>query len=83
MRTAATPLGTRICRRIARSAGVEAPSVRWRYVHDDAWFDNQVASLRLRGREARFALEKTEPPPGEDGRLKLDRAFERPLTPQS
>ena len=58
--------------------------MRWRYAHDEPWFDNQVASLRAaRARAPRFTLEKTEPPPGEDGTLKLDRVFERPLTRRS
>jgi len=35
--------------------------------------------LELEGRKARFVLEKSEPPPGEDGRLKLDRVFEHAL----
>jgi hypothetical protein len=54
--------------------------VRWRYAHDQAWFDNQVASLELEGARAKFTLEKTEPPPSEDGTLKLERVFERSLT---
>ena len=41
-------------RKLAASAGVEAPSVRWRYVHDKPWFDNQVATLELDGRKARM-----------------------------
>jgi hypothetical protein len=80
MRTAASQAGTRIGRAIARSAGVEPPSVRWRYVHDQPWFDNQVASLRLRGRSATFALEKTEPTGEPHGELKLDRVFEYTLS---
>ena len=80
MRTAASPTGTRIGRAIARSAGVEPPSVRWRYVHDEPWFDNQVASLRLCGRRATFALEKTEPTGEPHGELKLDRVFEHTLS---
>ena len=31
----------------------ERPAVRWRYVHDEPWFDNQVATLELDGRRAR------------------------------
>ena len=38
-------------RALAASAGVEAPSVRWRYAHDKPWFDNQVATLELDGRK--------------------------------
>ena len=80
MRVAASDAGKFVTRALARSAGVGPPSVRWRYVHDEAWFDNQVASLVLEGDDAKFMLEKTEPPPGEGGQLKLERVFERALT---
>jgi hypothetical protein len=80
MRTAASDAGSKVTRTLARLAGVGPPSVRWRYAHDQAWFDNQVASLELEGTRARFTLEKTEPPPSEDGTLKLERVFERSLT---
>ena len=52
-------------RALAGAAGVEAPSVRWRYAHDEPWFDNQVATLELDGRHARVVLEKTERHEGE------------------
>ena len=80
MRTATTRVGMLVTRALARAARVAPPSVRWRYVHDKPWFDNQVATLVLEGRGATFSLEKTEPPPGENGRLKLERVFERRLT---
>jgi hypothetical protein len=48
-------------------------------VHDTPWFDNQVATLVLEGRKATFMLDRSEPPPREDGRLKLERVFERSL----
>jgi hypothetical protein len=80
MKTAASEPGTIVGRLIARTAGVQPPSVRWRYVHDQPWFDNQVASLRLKGRDASFALEKTEPSGEPEGKLRLDRVFERSLT---
>jgi PhoD-like phosphatase len=80
MRTAAKPVGAVLTRLLARSAGVEAPPVRWRYAHDEPWFDNQVASLVLEDRRATFLLERTEPPPGPDGRLRLERVFEHSLT---
>ena len=49
-------------------------------MHDEPWFDNQVGTLILEGRSARFQLEKSEPPPGPDGRLKLERVFEYDLS---
>ena len=43
----------------ARRRASSAPSVRWRYAHEEPWFDNQVATLELDGRHARVVLEKT------------------------
>ena len=59
MRFMASEPAARMLRELAASAGVEPPSVRWRYVHDEPWFDNQVATLELDGRHARMTLEKT------------------------
>jgi hypothetical protein len=80
MRAGASRAGTLITRLIARSARVAPPSVRWRYVHDEPWFDNQVGTLVLEGRKATFQLQRSEPPPGPDGQLKLERVFEHPLS---
>ena len=80
MRAGASRVGAVVGRLLARSARVAPPSVRWRYVHDDPWFDNQIGTLILEGRKATFQLEKSEPPPGEDGSLKLERVFEHPLS---
>jgi phosphodiesterase/alkaline phosphatase D-like protein len=48
-------------RALARSAGVEDPPVRWRMVGDGPWFDNQVAGLRIDGREIEMRLDKAVP----------------------
>ena len=71
-----------LMRALARSAGVEDPPVRWRYAHDEPWFDNQVATLELDGRHAKLVLEKTVPPSGDgaDPELRLERVFERELS---
>jgi hypothetical protein len=69
-----------LARVLARSARVADPPVRWRYVHDEPWFDNQVGTLILEGRKATFTLAKSEPPPAPDGRLKLEQVFEHPLS---
>ena len=79
MRTGASRFGTVVARLLARSARVAPPSVRWRYVHPKPWFDNQIATLVLEGRHATFSIDKSEPPPAEDGRLKLEQVFEHPL----
>jgi len=50
-----------VARGLARAAGVRAPSVDWRLVHDAPWFDNQVATLVLDGRRARLTLERVSP----------------------
>jgi hypothetical protein len=69
--------GERIGRVLARAAGVPPPAVRWRLVHGEPWFDNQVATLFLAGRDAEFALDKALPDGGEDPHL--ERVFTRPL----
>ena len=81
MRFMASEVASRLMRRLAASAGVDAPSVRWRYAHDNPWFDNQVATLELDGRKARMMLEKTvrhEEGESEDD-LRLERVYEREL----
>ena len=81
MRFMASEAAARIMRTLASSAGVERPSMRWRYVHDKPWFDNQVATLELDGRRARVRLEKTTKRDAEesDDVLHLEQVFEREL----
>ena len=69
-------------RALSETAGVDTPSVRWRYVHDEPWFDNQVAMLEFDGRKARMVLEKTVGPDRDrsEPELKLERVFERELS---
>jgi hypothetical protein len=59
---------------LARSARLPKPSIRWRMNHGP-FFENEVATLELRGREARLWLERT--PPRE---LRLDCVEETRLT---
>jgi hypothetical protein len=80
MLAGASRAGTAVGRLLAKTARVAPPSVRWRYVHDDPWFDNQVATLILEGRKATFQLARSEPPPAPDGRLKLEQVFEHALS---
>jgi hypothetical protein len=61
---------------LARSAGAPDPGIRWR-TREGPCFDNQVAQLRLEGRAATMALDKTVP--GEHGEHSLERTFERRL----
>jgi hypothetical protein len=71
-----------IMRALASTAGVEPPSVRWRYTHEKPWFDNQVAMLELHGRNARLVIEKTVPPEpeeGDDPPLRLEQVYAHDL----
>jgi len=61
---------------LGRSAGVSDPGLRWRLA-EGPYFDNQVATLRLRGRKALLQLDKTVA--GEENERELDCVFERPL----
>jgi hypothetical protein len=59
---------------LAGSAGAADPGIRWRLT-DGPYFDNQVATIRLEGREATIKVEKTVP--GEESERRLERVFER------
>jgi hypothetical protein len=80
MRTAASPQGAAATRLLARSAGAPPPPVRWRYLHEQPWFDNQVATLVLEGDRGTFILERTQPGEDPDGDLELERVFERAIS---
>jgi hypothetical protein len=61
-------------RALAGAAGASDPGLRWRLA-EGPYFDNQVATLRLDGREASMKLDKTVP--GDDQERHLDCVFER------
>jgi hypothetical protein len=63
-------------RALGRSAEVADPGLRWRLA-EGPYFDNQVATLRLDGREALLQLDKTVP--GDEDERRLDCVFERRL----
>jgi hypothetical protein len=67
-------LGTALGRALSRSVGVSDPGIRWRCL-EGPYFDNQVATLRLDGREAIVRLDKTCGDGEEDRRL--EKSFER------
>jgi hypothetical protein len=69
--------GRALARTLAASAGVEDPSVRWRMVGDGPWFDNQIATLRVDGREIDLRLEKAVPVDPTSARL--ERVLDRKL----
>jgi hypothetical protein len=58
LRFAASPAGRAVGRALAASAHVEDPGIRWRVI-DGPYFDNQVATLRIRGRSLEVDIDKT------------------------
>jgi PhoD-like phosphatase len=48
----------RLTRRLSRRAGVAEPQISWR-TDEGPWFDNQIATLILDGRQATFRLERS------------------------
>jgi hypothetical protein len=77
IRFACSRAGTLVGKLLARAAGVGDPPVRWRFTHDDPFFDNQVCFIEVEGRSARLWLQKTVP--GENDGYSLETAFERVL----
>lgn len=67
----------RIFRRIAKLAGVEDPVISWALVQKPT-FDNQFATVELKGRDAKMKIEKTVP--GDWRKPKIDVTLERDLT---
>jgi PhoD-like phosphatase len=65
-----------LARGLARLAGAPDPGLRWRLL-EGPYFDNQVATLRLDGREAIARLDKTVA--GEEDEQALEKTFERRL----
>ena len=62
---------------LARAAGAPDPGIRWRLL-EGPYFDNQVGTLRLDGREASMRLDKTVA--GEEHEKALEKTFERRVT---
>jgi hypothetical protein len=68
----------RAARVLARAAGVARPVISWRIVAGPR-FENQIATLSLRRREAELVLECSHL--GEDGEAALEPLFSRRLAP--
>ena len=66
-----------ITRALARLAGVRDPGIGWRMTGDGPWFDNQVATLVIDGREIEMTLEKAVPV--DERRAKLECVLEQRL----
>jgi hypothetical protein len=62
-----------LVRALAHAAGVEDPDLRWRFA-GGPYFDNQVATLSLEGREASLTISKTV---RDEAGPRLETAFER------
>jgi hypothetical protein len=70
-------LPSKSAKALARLAGVKPERVKWRLV-EGPFFDNQVATLKIDGREIELMLERTIGDPETDHR-ELKTSFERPL----
>jgi len=67
---------------MARAAGVEPTPMNWVFAADPT-FDNQIAELRLAGRDAHLVIEKTEPEDWAQPRLHESLSISiRPPTPR-
>lgn len=68
LRSAFTRPVAALARGLARAAGVAPAPMRWTFAQDPT-FDNQIARLDLRGREAHLLIEKTVPEDWQEPRL--------------
>jgi PhoD-like phosphatase len=66
-----------VARGLARAAGAPDPAIRWRLL-EGPYFDNQVGTVRLDGREAIVRLDKTVA--GDEHENALEKTFERRVT---
>ena len=57
-RLAWTKPGELAGRALSRLAGLSDPEIRWSLTHGSLWFENQIASLELNGRQATLVFEK-------------------------
>jgi hypothetical protein len=67
----------RVAAALAKAAGVAEESLSWT-IEEGPWFDNQVATIEIDGRDAWMVLDKTVDPP--DGPPRLERVMRRQLT---
>ena len=57
-RLAWTKPGELAGRALSRLTGIREPEIRWSLAHESLWFENQIASLELNGRQATLTFEK-------------------------
>jgi PhoD-like phosphatase len=75
VRAANTRPAEALVRALAHAAGVDDPGIRWRFACGP-YFDNQIATLSLEGREASLTISKTVHDPRAEG-ARLKTVFER------
>ena len=73
-RLAWTKPGELAGRALSRLAGLREPEIRWSLTHGSLWFENQIASLELSGRQATLIFEKAVL--GGSGEPGLDKIYE-------
>ena len=78
IRIAASRFGHVLGRSLARLAGVKDPDLRWRFL-EGPLFNNQLATLKLRGRNASVRLDKTTTSEDDDDGKRFERVFEYPI----
>jgi hypothetical protein len=62
---------------LARLAGIGEEELSWRLTHDEPWFENQIATLKLEGRRAKLTFEKAIL--GISGEPNLQKLYEQDL----
>jgi hypothetical protein len=67
----------KLAKSLARMAGARQTEVNWHLCHREPWFDNQVATLELTGRQALLRFEKSLS--AEDASPQLEQVFEHRL----
>ncbi len=81
LRSAFTRPVAAFARGLARSAGVPESPMRWSFAQEPT-FDNQVAHLDLRGRDAKLRIEKTVPEDWQEPKLHCVLSLGIPPKPQ-
>ena len=76
-RLAWTKPGELAGRALSRLAGLSDPEIRWSLTHGSLWFENQIASLELNGRQATLVFEKAVL--GGSGEPGLEKIYEHHL----
>jgi hypothetical protein len=73
-------LGERVCRALARAAGIKLAGVSWRLTHEKPWFENHVGTVELKGRQANLKVERTVPAGTKDpDKARLEKILEHEL----